>query len=72
MQYDAKIHKLTRVYFSSFFKRIISKNVTDAYAKVDLFPVGLTIAETKVVNDSLYFTVLYCTVLYCTVLYCRW
>ena len=67
MEYDAKIHKLTRVFFSSFFKRIISKNVTDAYAKVDLFPVGLTIAETKVVNDSLY-----CTGLYCTVLYCRW
>jgi len=31
-----------------------SKNVTDAYVKVELFPVGLKVAETKVVNNSLF------------------
>jgi len=31
-----------------------SKNVTDAFVKVELFPVGVKVAETKCVNDSLY------------------
>ena len=38
--------------FRSWFHS--SKNVTDAYVQVELYPVGLKIAETRVVKDSLY------------------
>jgi len=31
-----------------------SKNVTDPYVKVQLYPVGVKIAESKVINDSLF------------------
>ena len=39
------------MYFSSWFR--LPKDVTDAYVQVELYPVGIKIAETRVCNDSL-------------------